>query len=99
MVLRESGKKLAETTTDENGFYKFENLPAGEYTVVVSKLPGASELTQTFDLDGKLNGMTPVTLGEGEDRTDVDFGYMPPAPVGSIGDFVWLDVNADGKQN
>ena len=31
---------------------------------------------------------TSVSLGAGEDRTDVDYGYQP---LGSIGDRVWLD--------
>ncbi|ASB49590.1 PKD domain-containing protein [Alkalitalea saponilacus] len=31
----ESGKLLATTVSDENGFYKFSNLPDGEYAVVL----------------------------------------------------------------
>ncbi|MEX1018730.1 MAG: SdrD B-like domain-containing protein, partial [Litorilinea sp.] len=39
----------------------------------------------------------PVVLGPGDVFLNVDFGYQPQpdAPVGSIGDTVWLDADAD----
>ncbi len=32
-------------------------------------------------------------MGDGEDKTDVDFGYNG---TGSLGDLVWFDQNGDG---
>lgn len=45
---------------------------------------------------------TPVILGPGDVFLDADFGYTPntsaPVPtLGSIGNFVWLDRDADGS--
>src|SRR5262249_40119165 len=31
--------------------------------------------------------------------TDIDFGYIPQQCTGQIGDFVWLDSNANGIQD
>ncbi|MBK9463111.1 MAG: carboxypeptidase regulatory-like domain-containing protein [Sphingobacteriales bacterium] len=37
-----------------------------------------------------------VTLGVGEDYVVADFGFVP---TGSIGDYVWNDLNGDGVQD
>ena len=79
-----------------DGKYLFEGLPPGDYTVRVVPPAGFS---QTFDLDGTLDDETPVTLGLGENRTDVDFGYQQANLEGSIGDRVWNDIDGDGVQD
>src|SRR5690606_32871297 len=58
----------------------------------------------TKDSDPNEDGLTPkFNLGgeDPKDRTDIDTGIVPPAPVEvcSIGDFVWQDMNGDGIQN
>ncbi len=80
------------TTTDANGNYKFEGLLPGDYKVDVSDV--SPELAATFDLDGGNDSSAKVTLGAGENKTDVDFGYQPKF---SLGDRVWVDGNGDGK--
>jgi len=54
-------------TADDGGTYTFDDLPAGDYQVVVleSALPGEYELRGT--------GERPVSLAAGEDRSGVDF--------------------------
>ncbi len=77
----EDGNLLATTETDEDGFYLFDDLPAGNYTVVVdandADLPEGYELTT--------NGEDDVELGPGEDYVDADFGFdgpdTPPTPT------------------
>ncbi|WP_397446183.1 SdrD B-like domain-containing protein [Polaribacter sp. R77954] len=95
------------TTTDANGNYLFDNLPAGNYTVTVdvstvtAGLPAGitvGDLSQTFDNDGTGTANTSdYTLAAGEDNLDQDFGYKA-ASTGSIGDTVWFDTNANGTQ-
>jgi len=88
--------------TDANGIYGFINLPAGTYTVTVNSATLPAGLTQTFDLDGLATPNTATALlADGENRTDVDFGYQPATPplLGSIGDFVWQDTDGDGVQD
>lgn len=104
----------ATRTTDANGNYMFDSLPPGAYVVQVTSDSGAShailtagQYNQTGDADhwgttGTVNDnktTTPVVLGPGDVFLDADFGYQPSgATLGSIGDFVWFDQNADGAQ-
>ena len=77
------------TQTNASGAYSVGSLPAGNYRVTIGAgLPGG--LTETYELDRSLDGTAGVTLGAGQSRVDVDFGYTatPVGPVGSIGDLV-----------
>ncbi|NCA82909.1 MAG: hypothetical protein EOM72_09225, partial [Opitutae bacterium] len=101
---------IAWTLTDLNGLYLFTDLPPGEYTVRVDTSTLAPELAanQTFDRDD-LEPVPPprdhqatVTLVSGDAIRDVDFGYNwnPDGdPLGSIGDRIWVDADADGRQD
>ncbi|MCA0374366.1 MAG: carboxypeptidase regulatory-like domain-containing protein [Gemmatimonadetes bacterium] len=94
-----SGPVNASTTTGTNGTYSFPNLPAGNYTVCVTPAQGYA---QTYDLDGIATAnCAAATLGDGQNRTDVDFGYRLPPVVAtaSLGDRVWLDANSNGVQD
>ncbi|MCC6612838.1 MAG: isopeptide-forming domain-containing fimbrial protein [Anaerolineae bacterium] len=86
------------TTTADDGLYLFPDLPPSDvagYTVTVTTPPPGT--IPTYDLDGVATADTAVvTIMPTEHRTDVDFGYQG---TGSIGDFVWLDHNADGVQD
>ncbi len=102
----------ATTTTDANGYYIFDGLTPGAYTVTVTSAAGAShailtggQYTQTGDPEhwgttGTNNDnttTTPVVLGPGDVFLDADFGYQPTgATLGSVGNFVWFDRDADG---
>ena len=103
--------QYATTTTDENGLYIFDDLPAGAYTVEVINSNNAShdilsgDYTQTGDPDhfgttGSINDnitSNPVVLAPGDVFLNVDFGYQPTsAALGTIGDTVWLDADASG---
>ena len=85
-------------TTDADGVYLIDGLPAGTYTVRVdaSTLPGGIDATYDLDGSGTPGVVTGVTLNDGQARTDVDFGYQGSA---SIGDRVWNDANANGIQD
>ena len=86
------------TTTDADGVYLFEDLPAGAYTitVVTDSLPGG--YLATFDVDGITTPhVSTLDLGEGESRTDVDFGYRPEVDLSMVkthvGDFTVGSTN------
>ena len=94
----DQGTVVATAVTDVNGGYLFEHVVPGAYTVTVdpSSLP-AGLTVPTFDLDGLgTPNEASVTVAEGDERLDVDFGYQTTA---SIGDRVWLDTNGDGVQD
>jgi len=88
---------IVTTVTDANGNYLFEDLEPGGYTVNVdpSTLPPSAQ--QTYDADGLGSpNSSSLTLGQGEDNLDQDFGYQS---MGSIGDTLWLDIDGDGVQD
>ena len=88
---------IATDTTDANGYYLFDNLPAGSYVVRVTDSATASHAvldparyTQTGDPDhfampGSNNDNSstiPVVLAPGDLFLNVDFGYQPQATAG-----------------
>ncbi len=91
---------ISTTTTASDGSYLFDDLPYGDYIVWVNDSDGAlAGTTQTYDSDG--TALTPnqsaTTIDAGSpDDTDQDFGYTPGAPLGSIGDTVWGDLDSSG---
>ncbi len=85
-------------STDADGEWIVDDLPGGEYVVTVDELDPdfLAGLVPSYDLDGTTltpNGSWSGTLGESDDKRDVDFGYTG---TGSIGDTIWLDQNRDG---
>jgi len=83
-----SGNLVATTTTDANGFYLFDDLVGGQYTVVVaaSNFQQGGALygqVQTFDYDALLDNQTAYTLASLEQFLGADFGYRPACPPGT----------------
>lgn len=93
----------AKTTTDSNGNYLFDNLPSGRYIITVQNGSGTAVngWTPTYDYDGTGTAHTAtVGLPARTTNLDVDFGYTNVGVTpGAIGDFVWLDSNANGVQD
>ena len=102
------GNDVAPTTTDGSGWYIFENLPEGTYTVKIDPSTASA-----------LDGYKPTTAGAGEDRAKdsstgsatsveltsagtsedltLDFGFV--SPMVSVSNYVWYDANHDGLQD
>jgi uncharacterized repeat protein (TIGR01451 family) len=76
------------TTTGANGSYLFSNLREGNHTLAVTSIPNG--------LTTATAGVSNITLGAGEFRSNADFGYRGNA---SIGDRFWLDQDGDGVQD
>ncbi len=83
-------------TTDADGLYLFGGLNSGNYSVQVDASTLPAGMDNTFDEDLDLDGHTDVVLGAGESHLTADFGY---GGSGSIGDFVWWDLDGDGVQD
>jgi hypothetical protein len=99
------------TTTAPNGTYLFDYLPTANYQVQFPTVIGTSIITPTTnqaagvdnnnDADGTtgLSGIIPINAsgtGVAKDNNTIDAGYNP---FGSIGNYVWTDLNGDGIQN
>ena len=91
------GKVVATTTTDANGAYSFEKLPAGDYTVKVVKDGALTDLDQTEDPDSTKDSASGViSLGnDHRTETDVNFGYIAN---NSINGTIYRDGDRDGKK-
>lgn len=99
------------TSTDANGFYIFNNLSAGDYTVGFSNLPpgyifttpdqGGNDLTDSDPNKG--TGLTGIiSLGAGQTNLTADAGIVWGGGrngTASLGDIVWNDANNDGIQD
>ena len=103
-----NGDGVAETfttTTDQDGFYQFNNLPiyqkdgttAVNYTVKVVTATLPTGVSNTVDPDSGLDSTSTLTLSTtNPSNPDQDFGYRGTA---SLGDRVWIDSNGDGVQD
>lgn len=108
-----SGDLISSTITNERGFYIFDDIEPGTYTVGFS-LPSGYQFTMdhqgSSDLDsdvmpaitaGDLGNRTEnIVVAAGEYKDGIDAGIIPVgSSLGSLGDFVFYDNNRDGLQN
>jgi len=96
-----------EEQTDDNGTYKHCKLIPGHYQILVTT-PDGYVITRNHTveddkdsnvgefLDGGQQPLPPVVLDSGETNSSLDGGFFKP---GCLGDYVWIDKNADGIQD
>ena len=79
-LLDKDGNVVVTTTTDKDGKYSFEKLPAGTYRVKVHPDGDLTGLDQTEDPDGIADSMSgEITIGfDNQLVTGVNFGYVAP---------------------
>ncbi|MEE9371803.1 MAG: SdrD B-like domain-containing protein [Saprospiraceae bacterium] len=97
-----NGTQVASATTGSNGMYMFSGLAAGSYYIEFGTPTG---FTQTLANRGNnkeedsnvQNGRSQtINLAEGESNKTIDAGFYQN---GSIGNYVWNDLNKDGIQD
>ncbi len=66
---------VAMSVTASDGQYSFGAIDPDDYFVVIDTTTLPADLVATFDPDGTLDDMTPVTVSAGETSTGNDFGY------------------------
>ena len=92
-----NGNEIKRDVTDDDGNYNFNFLPAGAYWVDVNSHD--EDMPEGFFLTTN-NEPHFVELAEGEDRSDVDFGYMALDPaLAVLGDYTWHDANWNRNQD
>ena len=101
VTLKDSdGHVVASMTTDNNGEYLFEDVPAGSYTVVFTAPDNVYEFTakdagadDAADSDTDAAGVAAVTVGEGEVNLTIDAdGVIEELSEGNnqLPAFAWL---------
>ena len=92
------GNVVATTTTDADGTYSFDKLPAGTYSVTVVQDGPIAGLEQTGDPDAtKDNASEAITLNnDNPSTTDVNFGYIAD---NSLSGTVYRDDSRNGDQD
>ncbi len=97
------GEVLFTTTTDEDGNYYYDNLPYGDYRIVIDETDIPAELSQSFDVDQILDALTETTITE-EDPASYDndfaynqFGQCAEGDEATIGNRIFEDMNCNGK--
>ena len=96
--------RMMMATTSITGWYSFSGLLADDYIVVVDETDPDLPFGYPQTADPDEAGATCTTCdGQGEvalstSVVTVDFGYQPRG-YGSIGDFVWRDLDRDGVQD
>ncbi|MGV3274749.1 SdrD B-like domain-containing protein [Staphylococcus sp. 11261D007BR] len=94
------GNELNRTTTNAEGYYEFDGLENGDYTVEFVAPEGYVETPVDQGEDDSKDsdaGIVDVTIQDADDMT-IDKGYYKPAPTYKLGDYVWEDVDKDGVQ-
>ncbi|MEM7134077.1 MAG: SdrD B-like domain-containing protein, partial [Chloroflexota bacterium] len=92
VTLSDATGPITSQVTGADGFYLFQNLALGDYTVTVdlASLPMTCNVP-SVDPDGGNDSTSTVTITEtAPNNLDQDFAYVAP-PLGSIGDTIWCD--------
>lgn len=84
---------IGMTTTAGGGIYSFTGLPVGNYIV---NLTDTGNILSAYVQTGGINPQV-VSLPKAGLNEDVDFGFQ--RQDGTLGDFVWDDLNGDGIQD
>ncbi|MES2430811.1 MAG: SdrD B-like domain-containing protein [Bacteroidota bacterium] len=91
-----------QTTTNVNGHYSFDNLLPGIYSVTFTTplgyapSPDNQGFNDNIDSDPTGGVVQNIILAAGQNNSTIDAGF--DAITAGVGDFVWWDINANGKQ-
>ncbi len=83
------GDVVFTATTEPDGSWSIDGLPAGDYTITIDPA----------DLPGDLIPNGPISLDATVSSGVTDAGDIPAVEPASIGDRVWIDTDRDGVQD
>jgi hypothetical protein len=100
---------VSSAITNDNGFYLFSNLQAGDYYISVGTLPSGYKFTQQVNVGDNQDNTNSdiveatgnsqlVNLSASETDLSVDAGLVQIGTA-SVGDYVWFDNLRNGLQD
>lgn len=96
-LLDASGSIIATTTTDEQGEYRFENLPPGMYGVYEVQpggyLDGCDQVGTAGGFVSESDRIVAIPITSGTAAVEYNFGELLPA---SLSGWVYVDTNNNG---
>ncbi|MBK9735130.1 MAG: hypothetical protein IPO92_09255 [Saprospiraceae bacterium] len=98
-LINETGTIEKTVISNIDGFFIFDNIPVGRYSLVFEKLNDyvfTAINAANINLNSKANENGIVSLSDflsPQSYVNIDAGYVK---AGSIGDNVWLDLNGNG---
>ncbi|QDU25163.1 Serine-aspartate repeat-containing protein D precursor [Anatilimnocola aggregata] len=91
-----SNNVLATTYTDQNGYYKFDKLPPGTYTVRQTQpagyFHGGQEIGSHGGVESAPDELSQITLESGDNAVNYNFCEVLPARLSG---YVWVDTLPD----
>ena len=90
-----AGNEIAVATSNENGIISFFDIELGDYYIQVTELVGFDYSSLT-SITGDNGAGTSDCFTLDLSSSELEVGFIGPA---SIGDFVWLDINDNGRQD
>lgn len=98
--IKTTAQPIATTTTDNDGNYQFNDVIPGDYVVLMDDTYFGSFENMPNNFQIKDSGHTDVfTVMSGTTRSAVDGAVTRGLGINYIGDYVWEDVDNDGKQD
>ena len=96
----EFGTPVMITVTDTTGHYRFSGIEAGNgYYVEATAATIPAGLQQSAPSGHTDYRTGPFGLTEGQSYTTADLGFKPASGTATIGNYVWIDANADNRRN
>lgn len=109
-LVDQNGEIIAQTSSDIDGFYAFNNLQPGDYYLQISELEslftltfeneGDEELDSDFYEDNTVLRTPTISLDYFDTELDIDLGLVAAATVSgmSVSGQLWKDSNGDLEQ-
>ena len=99
-------KKVAETTTDRKGEYRFDDIESGDYVIefivpddVIFTDPDNDNADKNSDVDPKTSRTGTLRVRDGKTIKHVDAGVYSPFGTDWVSGIVWNDLNVNGVRD
>ena len=90
-----NGIEVASAISDANGIVSFVDIGLGDYYIQAEEIAGL-DFSNNTSITGDNGTATSDCFTVDSSGAELEIGYVGPS---TIGDFVWLDINDNGRQD